>query len=84
MGIIRHMSNEKRARALARKTWPMVVHTLADEPSEDLSHTTTVEERLAMLWPLAKDAWAIMGQPLPQYERQNMPGRIFRPQDEQS
>lgn len=31
-----------------------------------------------MMWPLALDAWAMSGQPLPTYERSEIPGRILR------
>ena len=77
------MDEGKRARAHARKAWKVARYTLGQEPSEDLSQETTMEERLAMLWPLAKETWAIMGKPLPRYSRQNIPIIIFRPRDEQ-
>jgi hypothetical protein len=30
----------------------------------DLSATTTVEERFALMWQLAQDAWALRGEPI--------------------
>jgi hypothetical protein len=51
---------------------------LGEEPSDDLSETTTAAERLAMMWPLAVQAWALAGKPLPTYERSNIPIRIYR------
>ncbi|MEW5737964.1 MAG: hypothetical protein AB1938_03505 [Myxococcota bacterium] len=48
---------------------------------EDLSASTTVEQRLAMMWELALAAWSLQGQPLPTYSRSEMPGRVLRPDD---
>ena len=60
----------------------MVKLTLEEEGVVDLSSSTTVEERLAMMWQLAVDAWASMGEPIAEYERASAPGRILRPSDE--
>ena len=65
-------------RRAARAAWPLRVFKLGSEPTEDLSATTTVAERLAMMWPLALDAFALAGQPLPTYTRSDMPGRVIR------
>ena len=46
---------------------------LGDEPGDDLSATTTAEERIAMMWPLAVEAWSLTGRPMPEYERRNAP-----------
>ena len=51
---------------------------LGEEPSDDLSDTTTPSERLAMMWPLAVEAWALAGRPLPTYDRSTIPIRIYR------
>jgi len=53
-------------------------YALGAEPDDDLSATTTVEERIAMMWPLAVDAWIASGQPWPDYARSEAPGRILR------
>ena len=42
-----------------RADWPVRRFRLGDEPNEDLSSTTTGEERIAMMWPLALDAFSI-------------------------
>ena len=52
---------------------------LGDEPGDDLSGTTTAEERLAMMWPLAVEAWSLTGLPMPEYERQDAPVRWLPP-----
>ena len=74
-------SNEagRRARALARRHWPVRKLRLGDEPGDDLSATTTVEERLAMMWPLAVEAWSLTGQPIPEYQREDTPVRRLPP-----
>jgi hypothetical protein len=52
--------------------------TKGEEPSENLSDLTTAEERLAMMWPLAKTAWQLAFGELPVYSRDQMPGRVMR------
>lgn len=69
-------SAEARHRARAR--WPVRVFRLGEEPSDDLSDRTTAEERLAMMWPLAVDAWTTSGREFPEYPRHRMPGRVIR------
>lgn len=34
-----------------------------------------------MMWPMAIDAWALMGRSLPRYARERAPGRIARAGD---
>ncbi|HEX2252972.1 MAG TPA: hypothetical protein VHQ65_06875 [Thermoanaerobaculia bacterium] len=51
----------------------MVVCALGDQCGDDLSATTTPEERLAMVWPLTVDAWALSGREIPAYSRHEMP-----------
>jgi hypothetical protein len=69
---------ERKARAAARRSWPIRVYRLGEEPDEDLSDTTTASERLEMMWQLALDAWASMGQPIPDYPREKTPIRVIR------
>jgi hypothetical protein len=68
----------RAARAALRKSWPIRTYRLGEEPAEDLSGATTASERLAMMWPLALDAWASTGRPLPDYPRRSAPIRILR------
>ncbi|HVS17472.1 MAG TPA: hypothetical protein VMT18_02645 [Planctomycetota bacterium] len=63
-----------RERADARATWP-VRKTTSEEQSDDLSAETTATERIAMMWPLALEAWRIAGRPLPDYARHEAPIR---------
>ena len=56
------------ARRRARGSWPIRVFRLGEEPGGDLSGSTTPEERIAMMWPLAADAWAAAGRRIPAYD----------------
>jgi hypothetical protein len=66
-------------RRAARAHWPVRRFPLGEEPPDDLSEVTTAAERVAMMWPLAEEAWRIAGLPWPTYDRQSMPSRLFRP-----
>ena len=79
--MIEAMASDETAahrRGEARAS-PIRVFRLGEEPGDDLSGRTTPEERIAMMWPLAVDAWTSAGRRLPQYSRDRMPGRIIRP-----
>lgn len=69
-----------------RRGWPIRRYRLGQEPPDDLSDSTTPAERLAMMWPLAREGWLLAGRSLPMYSRENVPSRIFRcgerPEDE--
>jgi hypothetical protein len=69
--------SQARRRA-ARATWPIVRCALGDESADDISAVTTPAERVAMMWQLAESAWKLAGRPLPAYDRQHMPSRLFR------
>ena len=71
--------SDRAARKRMRADWPIARYALGEEPGDDLSETTTPSERIAMMWPLALEAWAVAGRPLPDYTRANLPGRLFRP-----
>lgn len=70
------MSDDAAARAAARKSWPIHIYRLGEEPSSDLSETTTVAERVAMVWQLTQDAWASSGRSIPDYPRSATPIQI--------
>jgi hypothetical protein len=67
------------SRRAARSTWPVRAYALGAEPGDDLSANTSPEERIAMMWPLAVEAWRLAGRVLPSYDREHIPGRLFRP-----
>src|ERR1700676_454476 len=79
--VVEDTEEERAARAALRRTWPVRAWRLGQEPGEDLSATTTAAERLAMMWPLALDAWASAGQPVPDYPRRLAPIRVVRRAD---
>jgi hypothetical protein len=64
-----------RARAQQRASWPVRRFALGHEPGPNLEATTTAQERLAMMWPLAIEAWSLGGRPLPAYLRSESPIR---------
>jgi hypothetical protein len=68
----------RRRRARERSSWPIRRFALGAEPADDLSGETTPEERLAMMWQLARRAWLLSGRALPDYGRQSAPGRLTR------
>ncbi len=69
---------EAKNRRQARAGWPIVVRRL-DEADEDISDVTTATERIAMMWPLAQEAWRLAGRAIPTYDRAHTPTRVFRP-----
>jgi hypothetical protein len=56
-----------------RKTWPVRLYRLGEEPGDDQTGLNTPEERLAMMWDLAVDAWSLSGRPIPDYPRHETP-----------
>ena len=70
------MSTDRKGEiANPRADWPVRRFKLGEEPAPDLAHSTTPEERVAMMWRLAQDAWAMTGRPLPTYTRAETPMR---------
>jgi hypothetical protein len=72
------MSDERAQRAAARARWPLVKVRLDQEAAPSVSDASP-EQRVAMVWALTLDAWAIRGEPIPDYPRALAPGRILRP-----
>jgi hypothetical protein len=44
----------------------------------DERDTTTADERLALVWKLTAEQWALSGRPHPNYSRAEMPGTVVR------
>jgi len=63
----------EKEKALDRRSWPVRVFRLGEEPPDDLSGSTTAEERLAMVWTLTLESWALAGRRLPGYARHETP-----------
>lgn len=51
-----------------RRDWPISRYQLGQEPGDDLSQVTTAQQRLEMMWPLAKEAWLLSGRSEPSAE----------------
>lgn len=69
--------DDLRERAAARSTWPVRRYPLGKEPAEP-STQTSAADRIAMMWPLALEAWRLAGLPIPEASRRDMPSRILR------
>jgi len=54
------------------------VFPLGAEPGGNLSASTTPAQRVAMMWPLALEAWTLTGQALPTYDRGSTPVCVAR------
>jgi hypothetical protein len=50
---------------------------MRNQPADDLSPSTTLAERIAMMRPLAETAWRVAGLPLPRYSRRRIPVRLL-------
>ena len=71
------MRDAAARRARARRRWPVLLSSLRNQPSDDLSSSTTLEDRIAMMRPLAEGAWRVAGLPLPRYRRSRIPVRLL-------
>jgi hypothetical protein len=72
-------SDPKDQRRKARAQWSIVCFRLGEEPSDDLSETTTPAERIAMMRTLAESAWKLAGRQLPTYDRPQIPAVFYPP-----
>jgi hypothetical protein len=69
-------SFEERRRA--RAGWPIRKVALGHEELTDARDTSTVDERIALVWTLTRRQWAFSGRPMPTYTRADMPGSVVR------
>lgn len=79
MGMGDH--EDRAERAGRRGSWP-IRRTDLSQQSDDLSGETTAADRIAMMWPLALEAWRVAGLPIPEYERKDAPIRVVRGREE--
>ena len=75
--VVTGLKKDLIERARCRRSWVVRVDRLDNQSGEDLSSQTTAEERLAMMWPLALDAWRLSGRRLAEYSRAEIPVRIL-------
>ncbi len=65
------MSADERRQL--RERWPLNIYRRGQEPHDDLSGTTTPEERVQMVVVLSSRAWELSGNPSPRTTRSAMP-----------
>ena len=64
---------------MARRDVTVRVRRLHDEQDEMEPYAgMTPAERLAMVWTLTQECWALSGQPMPSYPRERMPVVVRR------
>lgn len=73
------VEDARRQRAATRESWPLRSYRLGSEPGDNLTAVTTPEQRLAMMWELALQAWHLSGRELPTYARHEIPGKLIYP-----
>lgn len=64
------------SKAADRSRLQVKIFPLGHEPGDDLSASTTVSERLAMLLALTEEAWTVAGFTNPTYSRREIPIKI--------
>jgi hypothetical protein len=72
--LVSSFEERKRARA----GWPIRKVGLRDEELTDSRDTSSVDERIALVWTLTRRQWAFAGRAIPTYTRAAMPGRVLR------
>lgn len=65
-------------RRLARANWPIRKLALGEEELVDPRDTSTVDERIALVWRLTREAWSFQGREIPDYDRRQAPGTVVR------
>lgn len=60
-----------------RANWPVRILAHGEETGDDLSASTTPEERIEMVWDLSRRMWLLTGRPLPHTARKDLPVRII-------
>lgn len=80
----RPAGSDEVERAARRGAFPVRIFRLGEEPGDDLRDVTTPEERIAMMWPLAVEAWRLSGRPMPDYARSETPVRLLRGRERDS
>ena len=71
--------DDPKKRPAARTPTLARVSRLEDEQGDNLTDSTSAEERIAMVEVLSRRMWELTGRPFPTYDRAHMPGRIPRP-----
>jgi hypothetical protein len=78
MGSVDAAARRAEQRRQRAQEWPVRLYRLGAEPSLDPLDRSTVDERIAAMWPLARAAWSVAGKTVPSYQRHDTPGTIIR------
>jgi hypothetical protein len=72
--------HQREMTSAARRDMPTKKGSLAglEADGTDLLSSTTMEERMVMMWQLAQDAWAFRGEPIGESRLSRHPGRFVR------
>ncbi len=65
-------------RRRARANWTIRRYRLGEEPGANSYSGLSVAERIGVALRLSQEMWAITGNPMPRYGREDIPGRIIR------
>jgi hypothetical protein len=78
------MDSGAKERAAKRRAnagdWPLRAYAIDAEPLRDPFDRSTVDQRIAAMWSLTREAWSVAGKELPTYVRAAAPGSILRRQ----
>jgi hypothetical protein len=66
------------ARRIARAQWPIRKIALEEEGAIDPLDASTIDERVALVWQLTREAWSLQGREIPSYPRHEAPGLLVR------
>ncbi len=59
-----------------RSPWPVRLLAQGEASGDDLSASTTAEERIAMVWELSRRMWLLTGRPWPRTSREALPIQV--------
>lgn len=74
-----HDMSRREERRKARAKWPVRVVRLDEEELVDRRDTSTVDQRIALVWRLTREAWAFQGKAIPDHARREASGVVIRP-----
>jgi hypothetical protein len=80
---VSNADSERAERARARNNWA-IRRTALGEPEISLLGITTPAQRIAMMWPLAVEAYQVAARGIPSFEWPQAPSRVIRPGDSES
>lgn len=74
-----HGMADRQSRSAQRSQWSVrIVRGVVGKHEAAALEETSPEQRLAMMWELVVQAWALADRPLPEYSRHETPVRVLR------